>query len=848
MKNQRGFTLIELAITSVILGLAMVTFIAIYKPYVAQQKIYKTEDRLANIYAALESYKADRGFYPCPASLTSARNQANYGFASDCTDTTTVAGACSPDGYCVRSSTRALANPRVRVGAVPFRELNIEEADTYDAYGSRYYFAITENLAISPAQYDDNIGGIDVVDGRGVSLTAGTPASAKFLVFSPGINQVGGYNRNGNEVVSCATAAPYNGADKQNCEPIADAVFAFTGEVGEGLADEMDDFVTFDNAALNQTSVGWRTGDPGNLDFEGNNESENDIITTNSVKIGDFEETPRHALDVSGDLSDMRAEDALVAENGFCNYTDSATGAADGCFAVANLERTCPNGEYVTGLGPDDGFNIICSPIAFRCDADQMIIGVDGDGLPICAPVPAPALQAPTPNGTTSLTLTGVNVITGGGNVIGIIGTGGTVTDGNGNVIGSIGTGGTVTDGNGNVIGSIGTGGTVTDGGGNVIGSIGTGGTVTDGNGNVVGSIGIGGTVTDGNGNVIGSIASGGSGTVADGNTVGGSIGSGGTVTDGNGNVIGEVGVGGTIVDGNGDVIGALDTGGTVTDGNGNVIGEVGFGGTVIDGNGDIIGSIGAGGSVTDGNGNVIGEVGGNVTTTIYEEEENCTEEVRTNTLQCPDNLTLSYNEYEIYSCADNQWIDQGNDKTSACCALGPDPVVTVATANNFGSPWWVCGSYGKGSRITTKYPNFGTCTLGNATHDWSSCECLPPGTGNENPPDYDPNENYIQTCAIREFTYPKDSNSRCTQRVEQGDLLDEGSVTPGSFQWTLNGASPDNVDLIGASTRKEGDSCYEAGARNRCATRSPVSGEKHQYYNGCTCEIIEQQSPVKCE
>ena len=103
---------------------------------------------------------------------------------------------------------------RVRVGAVPFRNLQLEETSTFDDYGSRLWYAVTENMC-SLNTFDLNGGGINIVNNLGEPQT--TPASsAAFIVISPGPNKVGGYSNSGSISSACAGSA-----DRENCRDVS---------------------------------------------------------------------------------------------------------------------------------------------------------------------------------------------------------------------------------------------------------------------------------------------------------------------------------------------------------------------------------------------------------------------------------------------------------------------------------------------------------------------------------------------------------------------------------------------------------------------------------------------------
>ncbi len=277
--NQSGFSLIELSFALIILGLILATFFSFYRPYVEQQKFEKTQKTVANAATEIRAYLDLNGHFPCPASMTADRTDTiNYGYERNCSDTTTVAvNTCAAgNDYCVKESPRLFFDGvpggdlrRVRVGALPFRTLNITEDESYDRYGSRLYYAVTESLARSSSEYNIDNGAISIVDTRGVELfdtnndvvETGQTGLPEFIVFSVGPDREGGFTMNGNEISPCPTLnlAHYN--DAYNCHRGAAMIARF---VSKGAADgsqdiAMDDIMNLDAPQQSRT-YGFRAG------------------------------------------------------------------------------------------------------------------------------------------------------------------------------------------------------------------------------------------------------------------------------------------------------------------------------------------------------------------------------------------------------------------------------------------------------------------------------------------------------------------------------------------------------------------------------------------------------------
>lgn len=246
--NQKGFTLIEIAVSLIILGLLITPAISAYNLYQKNLKIDQTVRAVDQTSRALEGFLGAYGRYPCPAPRDAVPGDVEYGFESrdtvtgDClhsASATPVAGviAVASDP----ASPVSVADPAdnlVVIGSVPFKTLNIQEEEIYDGYGTKLTYAMTELLA-DPDDYAPNLGGISIDkfdDGGGAAVSAIVPDhSAHYVVVSHGEEQIGGFTGAGVRTGTCAGALA---EDQQNCND--DHVF-FISEKSANF----DDIVAF---------------------------------------------------------------------------------------------------------------------------------------------------------------------------------------------------------------------------------------------------------------------------------------------------------------------------------------------------------------------------------------------------------------------------------------------------------------------------------------------------------------------------------------------------------------------------------------------------------------------------
>jgi prepilin-type N-terminal cleavage/methylation domain-containing protein len=255
MKQQKGFTLIEISIVLIIVGLMVAGASSGLVSYLNQERQNITKDRLQAIQEALDNYYQVNGRYPCPASYRARVDvDANFARISDPTCDTAIAGPGSVGFGTIRVAGRA--NLCVRIGTIPTRNLNLSDEYMFDKWNNRLTYAVTEQLAGSrfPSRACNganvvsgaDLGAINVVDSGGNTLlnTAGT---AHYIVLSHG-SDLEGYGFNGNNPSGgCSNNA--GNLDRFNCDHIAsatpDATFIKTLLSSQNNGNQYDDIVFY---------------------------------------------------------------------------------------------------------------------------------------------------------------------------------------------------------------------------------------------------------------------------------------------------------------------------------------------------------------------------------------------------------------------------------------------------------------------------------------------------------------------------------------------------------------------------------------------------------------------------
>lgn len=222
--GSKGFSLIEVTIGILILGILMVPAISIYEKYRRDHIRAATTEYPGSIVLALQKYATLYGRYPRPARPDLASTDPNFGREAP------IPGGpgfpnCNPN-----SSVVCKTNPpstRTLIGTVPFAEIGLPRQMAFDGYGRRFTYAVKEGLTVAnafPNPVNENLSGTGIritnISGGNAPNTSG--ANAHFVIVSHGPDGRGAFtNGAGVKFAPCAGAS----ADRENCDN--DAIFNF---------------------------------------------------------------------------------------------------------------------------------------------------------------------------------------------------------------------------------------------------------------------------------------------------------------------------------------------------------------------------------------------------------------------------------------------------------------------------------------------------------------------------------------------------------------------------------------------------------------------------------------------
>ncbi|MEE3322951.1 MAG: type II secretion system protein [Pseudomonadota bacterium] len=385
-KNMRGFTMIEISIALIVVGLLITPLFSLYAQYTVKKKLEGTEDNIRRVVSMMEEYRDINGEYPCPAPMNVARDDVNNGRAMPCDAATFAAfpqvqGECL-EGICLQASVRGASD--VIIGAVPFRDLQMSETDSLDGYGNRLMYAVTQDLT-EITTFNTDAGGISIVDSGGNEMTRNQ--DAMFLVLSYGPSKEGAYSKFGMLQQPCSTVSTL---ETNNCIPdfggnvpvtmaSTDAIFSYAPITTAQNADTFDHMMQFH--ATHEQAL-WRRYNNTAAEIV----HAQDMSQDRTVAIGVKEPDTDVELQVNSEVANAGQNVASIRINSGNLITDQLCDEAGTyCFEpkllagdvdAATGGMRCANAdEYMVGI---EAGQPVCEKIEVKCpDSKPVFIGYD---------------------------------------------------------------------------------------------------------------------------------------------------------------------------------------------------------------------------------------------------------------------------------------------------------------------------------------------------------------------------------------------------------------------------------------------------------------------------------------
>ncbi len=369
----RGFTVIELSIALIILGLFIAGAASMYTIYtyrIAYEQTIESVDQARNF---ITIFYESTGRYPCPADPTLPQSHPQYG-QEQCR--TQITNPCPANIACTTDGSRnadgrtgagygAGGSDPVMIGAVPVKTINqglanvdIQARFAFDGWNMKLTYAVSEIMTqssygpLSPAP--PQLGAIDLVDEFGNSVIE--PASSiHYVLVSHGQNNAGAYTRDGSVLMPGCSTPPR--LESENCNR-SNARFVSALQYHNSGPQYYDDIVVYGRSFARSL---WRraAAAPGGQLW---------LHNTNLENVGIGEADPVHKLHVAGNI---KAEISMISDDDrFCHETTMSA-----CMEVefiAGSGDMCPDGHVATGIQnnslrcqpllPSGAFNIDCPP------------------------------------------------------------------------------------------------------------------------------------------------------------------------------------------------------------------------------------------------------------------------------------------------------------------------------------------------------------------------------------------------------------------------------------------------------------------------------------------------------
>jgi type II secretory pathway pseudopilin PulG len=244
-----GFTLVELALVIVIIGLAVGSLVPFLTAQQASARLSTTKMRQETIKSALINFIARNNRLPCPALASATPGQPTYGV-----EAASVAGP-----PVIPCGTATVLGASVR-GIVPFRSLGLSDESALDGYNRRFTYQVTmtqtsaaltaETVAgmrgtISVHSDAPPVGGLPAT-GNQINACSTNAADNKCniravaVILSHGENGIGGYLSSGTQIVPPATTSA---RELQNAAPAGALESFIQAEFSTKDANRFDDVV-----------------------------------------------------------------------------------------------------------------------------------------------------------------------------------------------------------------------------------------------------------------------------------------------------------------------------------------------------------------------------------------------------------------------------------------------------------------------------------------------------------------------------------------------------------------------------------------------------------------------------
>lgn len=186
MNKYKGFSLIELSIVLIIMGLMLSAYLNSFYSVYTSQKYKKTKQDMETIAESIEIFLFRNGRLPCPAAVDLDIQSKSYAIEGNCISPEDLEKISVDRPKEMKGLYYSVGrnNKVVVTGFLPVRSMNLNQELIEDNWSKKYLYAVTLSLAFLQT-YESSAGGIYISDEFGNSLVM-PEGSAQYVLISRG--------------------------------------------------------------------------------------------------------------------------------------------------------------------------------------------------------------------------------------------------------------------------------------------------------------------------------------------------------------------------------------------------------------------------------------------------------------------------------------------------------------------------------------------------------------------------------------------------------------------------------------------------------------------------------------
>ena len=174
MKNKNSFTLLEMSITILLLGIISVGFISFNFSFMNKSNYELTREKITKIEKSLNEYILKNSYLPCPANINSTVNDSNFGIETRNFDNI----SCS-----------LLERNNLYIGTIPVKTLNLPNEYSYDNWKSNIIYIVNKDY-VNKTGFINGDNNIILKSLNNIEIKNSNPI---YIILSTGENKNGAY-------------------------------------------------------------------------------------------------------------------------------------------------------------------------------------------------------------------------------------------------------------------------------------------------------------------------------------------------------------------------------------------------------------------------------------------------------------------------------------------------------------------------------------------------------------------------------------------------------------------------------------------------------------------------------